>query len=380
MKIQQWHRQSGGWCTDTPDEDLTSAQLMLVFGSTECLSEPDTLAGLRERFPKAHFFGCSTSGEIAGTRISDDSVVATAVAFARVGVEAVSTRLEDEADSYRAGGRLAAALPSDGLRHVLVVSDGLAINGSQLVEGLAAGLPAGVAATGGLAGDGTRFARTVVVAGAETAPRIAAAVGLYGEGLRLGYGSLGGWDCFGPERLVTRARANVLYELDGRSALALYKQYLGDHARGLPASGLLFPLSVLAAGRERPLVRTILSIDEAAQSMTFAGDVPIGSRVRLMRANVDRLVEGAFDAGVASATGVGRPGPTLSLLVSCVGRRLVLKQRCEEEVEAVRDVLGPGAWLTGFYSYGEISPFTPDVRCELHNQTMTVTTLAEDVG
>jgi hypothetical protein len=60
-----------------------------------------------------------------------------------------------------------------------------------------------------------------------------------------------------------------------------------------------------------------------------------------------------------------------------VGRRLVLRQRIEEEVEAVREVLGGAPVMTGFYSYGEISPLNPSARCALHNQTMTVTTLTE---
>jgi hypothetical protein len=69
--------------------------------------------------------------------------------------------------------------------------------------------------------------------------------------------------------------------------------------------------------------------------------------------------------------------PDLAILISCVGRKLVLKQRVEEEVESVRNVLGARTVLSGFYSYGEIAPFLPSAKCELHNQTMTITTFAE---
>ena len=69
----------------------------------------------------------------------------------------------------------------------------------------------------------------------------------------------------------------MLYELDGRPALALYKEYLGDRASGLPATALLFPLAVRSdRSATRRTVRTILGIDEEQQSMTFAGDVPEG--------------------------------------------------------------------------------------------------------
>jgi hypothetical protein len=251
----------------------------------------------------------------------------------------------------------------------------LKVNGSQLVEGLTSGLPH-VTVTGGLAGDGTRFQETLVICGDEARSRVIAAIGFYGPRIHIGCASLGGWDSFGPDRLITKASGNVLYELDGQSALDLYKRYLGDHARNLPASGLLFPLSVRRSDSDEPIVRTILAVDEAAQSMTFAGDMPVGAHARLMKANFDRLIDGATGAARASR-GVNGSAAEVALLISCVGRRLVLKQRTEEEVDAVRDVLGPRVPLAGFYSYGEISPFVASARCQLHNQTMTVTTLSE---
>jgi len=168
-----------------------------------------------------------------------------------------------------------------------------------------------------------------------------------------------------------------LYELDGKSALELYKRYLGDHAKGLPATGLLFPLSLRTKEGEAGLVRTILSIDEEVQSMTFAGDVPEGAYARLMKANFDRLVDGAVGAAKVSYEAIGSSSPDLAILISCVGRKMVLRQRIEEEVEGVREVLGDRTILTGFYSYGEISPFTPGAKCALHNQTMTITTFSE---
>jgi hypothetical protein len=194
--------------------------------------------------------------------------------------------------------------------------------------------------------------------------------------LKVGFGSLGGWDPFGPERLVTRSKGNVLFELDGRPALSLYKQYLGEHSKGLPATGLLFPLSVRVEPGETPLVRTILAVDEQQQSMTFAGDVPEGAYARLSKANVDRLIDGAVGAARASCP-AGSVAPELAILISCVGRKLVLKQRVEDEVEGVRSILGEQAAMTGFYSYGEIAPFSLGERSELHNQTMTITTFAE---
>lgn len=371
---------AGGWEPRSPGR-LRDSQLGMVFGGPEALKDVPLREVVAAAYPDAFLFGCSTAGDIYGTQVSDDSLVVTAIRFETTRVLGRTTRIEGPEDSFAAGERLARSLAGEGLAHVFVLSDGLHVNGSKLVEGLSRNLPADVTVTGGLSGDGPRFKETLVLggrgAGCSPEPFTIAAVGFYGRGLRVGYASLGGWDPFGPERLITRSSGNVLYELDGRSALELYKTYLGPHARELPASGLLFPLSLRTGEGCTPVVRTILSVDEEQSSMTFAGDVPEGSYARFMKANFDRLIDGAVGAARTSYEAVGSTAPDLALLVSCVGRKLVLKQRVEEEVEGVREVLGDRTVLAGFYSYGEISPFTPDARCELHNQTMTITTLTE---
>jgi len=237
-------------------------------------------------------------------------------------------------------------------------------------------LPDHVSITGGLSGYGALFKETYVLWDGEPEKDTVAALGLYGSHLRVGYASFGGWDPFGPERLITRSQGNVLYDFDGKSALALYKKYLGDHAKGLPSTGLLFPISVRVKAGERGVVRTILAVNDEDQSMTFAGDVPEGAYARLMKANFDRLIDGAVEAAKASLHTLGFP-PDFAILISCVGRKLILRQRVEEELEGVRDILGAQATLTGFYSYGEISPFIKGFPCELHNQTMTITAFSE---
>jgi hypothetical protein len=355
---------------------MRSAGLVLLFGSGSPALE--LAASVIEEHPDATIAGCSTAGEIFGTTVSDGTLVSTAIEFDSTEIRSARETISSPEQSLEVGERLARSLPVDGLAHVLIFSDGLTVNGSELVQGLAATLPHEVTVTGGLAGDGERFEKCWVMADGHPESGAVVAVGLYGRRLRVGYASLGGWDPFGPERLVTRSRGNVLYELDGRSALDLYKRYLGENAAGLPASGLLFPLAVRTGGdREPAVVRTILCVDEEEQSLVFAGDVPTGSYARLMKANFDRLIDGAVGAARTSREAVGGAAPDLALLISCVGRKMVLRQRIEEEIEGVREVLGETTPLCGFYSYGEISPFTPSARCELHNQTMTITTLSE---
>lgn len=353
-----------------------ASDLVLVFAAPSVLRAPALWERLRARFPGATIAAGSSAGEICGTRVTDDAAVVTALRFANTRVRGARIALSDVLGSREAGAALAAALVEPDLAHVFVLSDGLHVNGSELVRGLSDGLPTTVPITGGLCGDGPRFVQTHACLDGFVEGTQVVAVGLYGRGLEIGQASFGGWDPFGPERRITRAKGNQLYELDGGAALDLYEKYLGEHAAGLPASGLLFPLAIRPTREDEPVVRTILAIDRESRSLTFAGDVPVGYFARLMRANLDRLIDGASRAASVSAS-VRDSEPDLAILVSCVGRKLVLGQRVEEEVEAVQRVLGARAVLCGFYSYGEISPFTPSARCELHNQTMTITTVRE---
>jgi hypothetical protein len=377
MQIEQtrWS-QARDWTPAPPGKLGANAQLVLLFGSPACLKQTAWQEDIVSAYPNAHRLGCSTAGEIYSTEVTDETLVATAIAFEHTHLYGASLKLGDMSDSFQAGERLANSLPRESLVHVLVISDGQNVNGSELVAGLTQHLPPGVTLTGGLAGDGDRFQETLVLWDGPPESNIIAVIGLYGERIKVGFGSLGGWDAFGPERLVTRSASNILYELDKQPALGLYKKYLGEYARDLPASGLLFPLSLRTSAGES-VVRTILGIDEAEHSLTFAGDMPEGGYVRLMKANFDRLIDGAVGAAQTSYEAIGNTAPEFALLISCVGRKLVLKQRIEEEVEGVQDVLGQGTVLAGFYSYGEISPFNPSAKCELHNQTMTITTLSE---
>ncbi|MGG6293854.1 FIST signal transduction protein [Leptolyngbya sp. AN02str] len=377
MKIEQalWS-QLNGWVPSSMGDLGAAAQLVLLFGSPQALQTQSNWANLRQHYSNALILGCSTAGEICDTRVYDESLVATAIQFEHSQVKGYQLQLQPGESSMDVGDRLGRLFDPNGLVHVFLLSDGLQVNGSELVRGLVPHLPLGVTVTGGLSGDGDRFQQTLVLLNDDPQPGRIAAVGLYGDRLKVGYGSLGGWIPFGPERTITQSRGNVLYQLDGQSALELYKKYLGEHAAELPASGLLFPLSLHTPSSQHRLVRTILSINEDEQSMTFAGDMPEGATAQLMHASFDRLVDGAIAAAETCAT-AGHPSPELAILISCVGRKLLLKQRIEEEVEGVRDMLGSGTVLTGFYSYGEIAPFTAGAPCELHNQTMTVTTFTE---
>ncbi len=381
MRIEQkqWTA-DGGWKTLRDAGLGAEATWVFVFGGRRKLEDPAAFREIKAMYPAAHILSCSTAGEIIDGDVLDGSLAVTAMVWERTEIRSAERTVSSAEESEAAGKALAAALPAEALRHAMVFSDGQRVNGTPLVRGLIGALPKDVAVTGGLVGDGAEFKKTLVGLDAPPVEGKVVLLGFYGDALKVGYGSLGGWDPFGPERLITRSKGNVLYELDGSPALALYKEYLGEQAKDLPASGLLFPLELRIKGEkgEEEVTRTLLNIDEKEQSLIFAGDMPEGVYARLMKANFDRLIDGAAGAGGMSAEGLGRQTPELAVLISCIGRKLVLKDRIEEEIEAVREAIGRDAVVCGFYSYGEISPVAPtEKQCRLHNQTMTITTFRE---
>ena len=379
MKTKQEHLFKNTWNTISVSEkfDPEKAQLVLAFGSNELVIDENTYGHLKKSYPGADIIMASTSGEITANGVYDDTISATAIQFEKTEVKVVWTNVTNHENSYDTGKHLMEQLNKENLVSVLIISDGTKINGSELVSGLNENNPGEVPITGGLAGDAARFSKTYVGINKIPTEGNVVAVGFYGNNLKIGHGSFGGWDEFGRERIITKSNKNVLYEIDDSIAIELYKEYLGPYADELPGSALLFPLSIKIEGSEKNLVRTILSLDEDQKSMTFAGNLPEGSKVRLMKANFEKLIDGSSIAAQYSLNYHKEQPPQLALLISCVGRKLILQERSFEEVEAAKEIFGEHTNITGFYSYGEISPFNPSTNCELHNQTMTITTFTE---
>ncbi len=377
MRVEQrnWNAHSG-WQVVSGPQNLKPG-IVLVFADVQKPTLNALIKDLINAYPEAPIVGCSSAGEIWDDLVHTESLCATAIEFDTTTCEVRSVALTDIQTCQEVGQKLARLLPKDHLRHVLLLSDGLHVDVNAMIRGMYDVLPESVPITGGLAGDGPRFSTTWVLSHHCTLPDHIVAVGFYGSQLHIGSGSVGGWDTFGPERIITRAQGNVLYELDSQPALSLYEKYLGQYAAELPASGLLFPLSVRAGDHEQSVVRTILGFNRDQQSLTFAGEMPTGGIARLMKASFDRLIDGAASAAASAMLAIQKKQPSVALLISCVGRRLVLHQRIDEEIEVVRNILGPQAAITGFYSYGEIAPQRHGSRCQLHNQTMTITTLQE---
>lgn len=361
---------------ETPDFTSDCAQLVLAFGQRTLLESVQPYSVLKEKFPNAMIILCSSSGQISNHVTIENDIVVTAIQFENTQLKSVSYDVIEGDSMQQLGKKVHDELVTTDLRAILVLSEGTHVNGSELIQELTQQTHGKIPFFGGLAGDEYNFEKTIVGLNEEATLGKIVAVGFYGQAIEFGFASEGGWADFGPEREVTASDKNVLYKIGDRYALDLYKEYLGKYADELPGSALYFPLSMKETQESESVVRTILSIDENQKSMTFAGNIPVGSRVRLMRGNMDRLIDAAADA--ANNIKITLPNqPQIAFLVSCVGRRIVLAERVSEELEFIKQTLGDDTVLFGFYSYGEISPNKHKLGCELHNQTMTIATMFE---
>lgn len=384
MLIRQESVDSKMALKDLPNASpLASANLVLAFGSMKRFNEGKLQGFLKSRYPTAQVIGCTTSGEISPNGVFDDSIQITAIQWEKTVQRVAQTKMSGMQSSFEAAAGLAKQLKADSLRTVLVISDGLNVNGSELLKGFQSVLGE-IPIVGGLAGDGGAFVKTLQLYNETVSDNLVIAVGLYGPALITASGALGGWKPYGPPRTVTKSEKNVVFEMDGKPALPLYRMYIGEaFSKGLPGTGLKFPLAVIEEGkRDVEKIRTLLAIDAKNNSLTFAGNVEEGETVRLCQTNHDRLVDGAGAAAnlVMDGLSANKTNQTgLAICVSCVGRKGVMAELVGDEIKLVQQILGPQTSLTGFYSYGELAPRPNTTDSVLHNQTMTIGYLSENL-
>ncbi len=376
MKVDSFRWDSATRMFRSPGES-PDATFAVFFGPNPTIADPAFLAQARALCPNGPILGCTTGTLIDGPDLEDDAALLLAVTLKHTAVRIASAPVSVET-SRETGQNIAAQLDAPDLAGVFVLCDSLNVDGSELVAGLRERLGPNVPISGGLASDGADFKRTMVGANAVPAERMAGALAFYGSAFTMSQGCAHGWDHFGPPRRITRAEGNVLFELDGKPALDLYEKYLGVDAADLPGSALRFPLLVSAPSDPlKKVIRTVLDVDRAARTLTFASAIEEGWDARLMRGALDRLAEGAAAAAGEVLAGSSPDDEGFAILVSCVGRRIVFGMSAADEPEAVADVLSSRLRQFGFYSHGEISSANAEAFCGLHNQTMTIVSMQE---
>lgn len=375
--VQTFFAETIGWHKPLPDLD-SPRTLVLIFGKSESHLYQPILDELTAKYPTSIIAGCSTVAGIFDEHLMEDALVVGIIQFHTTRLTLTSYQLNGRADSQQAGKNIAQTLLAPDLKGILILSDGLNTNGMELTQGLTSILPPHIMIAGGLASDPMEFRHTWVLHNGVPATHIVCGIGFYGDEVFFSTQAKDGWRPFGPERTVTKSTGNTLYEIDNQPALGLYKEYLGEHAIGLPATALHFPLAIWDEAKDCYLVRTITGINETANSLIFAGDIPHGSKTQLMYGSFDNLVEGAETAARLLSEKLPDPQqPVLALAISCAGRKLVMKDEADQELDATLENLPPNSRQLGFYSFGELAPPFPGRGCSLHNETMTLTVIYE---
>ncbi|MDZ4663077.1 MAG: FIST N-terminal domain-containing protein [Pseudomonadota bacterium] len=380
MKLSQNIIYNGNWESPLdPSLDSKNTVSFVFFHPDANLS--NVVKEIKKILPNSHIVGCSGAGEIANNSLVDQKIIVTTAVFEKSQINSFSFKITNVSDCFKTGQQIAVAARGKNLRGICVFSKGIEVNGSELMSGIRSQIEPGVLISGGLAGDGTRFQSTQVLHDQICSQDLVSVVAFYGESLVMTAHAMGGWIPFGIERKVTSSKGNILYALDDIPALELYKEFLGEGAKKLPASALYFPLLLISknlSGQKNihNLVRTILAVDDKNQSMTFAGDIPEGENVRFMRSTEKSLLEAASLCAQACRDDLAKDSPILSIMVSCVGRRIVLGSSTQDEVQRIFELLPKQSLQTGFYSYGELAPGESNIG-DLHNQTVTLTWIQE---
>jgi hypothetical protein len=358
--------------------DLDSPQLVIVIGAPQFFENEIEIKKIKSKyFKNSIVVGCSSAGEVADHVVLENKLTLTTFTFQNVQIESQTVQIPKMENSFSAGASLMSHFKNT-ISAMMIFSPGVDVNGSALIEGLLSTAKTKFPITGGLAGDNARFVKSYTLHNLTILSNQVVGVSLSGNQLVFKHGIYGGWQSFGITRKVSKSQDNILFELDGEKALTVYKKFLGEEAKNLPASGLLFPFAVLNPDQsESGIIRTILGISESDGSLILAGDVEEGGLLKFMHANTDKLVLGAEQAANCAEVHLNFREPGATFIVSCIGRKLVMGNRVDEEIEAVAEILPSKAVNFGFYSYGEISPLAGTLDCKLHNQTMTITYINE---
>lgn len=371
-----------GWKKEfTIDDDFDVA--VLFFGNDDT-----AFSVIKDKYKKAHIVGCTTSGEIDGNTFHEGSMC-TVLKMHKTRLKTVVIKDINYENSFDYGKRAMTQLIeeesflSEKLNGVLLFTDGLNVNGAKVAEGIAS-INSIVKVAGGTAADNLAFERTHVFSHEKIGGALVA-LGFYGEDIVFELGSKSGVEPIGIEKKITHAENNVLYSLDGEPALDVYKKWFKNFSTDneLRASLLECPVEISSNfQKEEGLVRTPIDLNEKDGSIRYTGEIPQGKSLRMMRADIEGMVSASEEIVEETWGKISKKDQNdnsiLSLLVSCSGRKAVLKTEVEDEFfNANKNIKNKNSAQVGLYSYGEYNRVNEEKGVEFLNQTMTVVCIYE---
>jgi len=367
-----------------------AAGVLLVFGSTR-FDHRRLLEGVTSVAGDTPLVGGTTAGEISSAEFSTRSVVVMALSS-----DTLSFTTGIGKDMSRDEAACGVALVEDIRRQtslddalsLLVLPNGMGGDGVKVIEGLHSALGPNIEIVGGYLGDDERFESTFQYHDGKVYKDAIPGLLFSGQGFRTGVGVRSGFASIGNRFYCTQAKGNVVGQFDEERALDVYKEFLGEElSKKLPGVCLEYPFGLIdekvsIRGKEYFQLRCGLSVDHERGTISLAASIPEGSPITLTTASRGDIINGARLAAEQAQESLAGAKPQAVLMFSCVGRKLVLGRRTQEEVSAVRSVLGEDVPLLGFYTYGEIGPIDK-MQGELaatrfHNETVVVWALGSD--
>lgn len=357
---------------------------IMLFASPTVYNQEELVTALKSLDPSVVVIGCSTAGEITSAGGSLDSSVALMTIFAdqMKFVSGIGNNIKE--DARGAGKELAQSIMGiDGKpRAAIVLPDGLAGNGADIVRGVLDVFGQDFMVAGGSAGDDYLFKQTYEYYGDKVVSGSVVGVGLYGN-FAFGVGVRHGWIPIGSSRIATKSEGNVLYELDGKPAIQIYEENFGkernlvDKTEPLARLAITYPLGIPAPNKDGYLIRDPITVDDRG-AITCAAEIPQGSEVSIMIGSTEEAIDAAEDAARKALAQVeGRP-IRAAFLFNCIARKKLLMAKKQTEIDRIQGILGKDVPLIGFYTYGEQAPLGGEIiTCSFHNETDVIFLLAE---
>jgi len=315
---------------------------------------------LKELLPQAEIIGATTCGEIINGKILEHTLSLSISIFDTTVVKSRIYTFDKDFHVETIGDELI----SNDTKAMLIFSDGLKSNADNILHDVYL-LKQDMVIAGGRAADNLAFVKTYIFNHETYSENGCVVASLSGEKLLVNSDYMLNWTPIGRDMVITKAKENVLYELNNIPILDVYKKYLGeDILNDLSRICMEFPLIIKHEGikiARDPLFET----DDGG--LMFAGNLEEGDTVRFSFGNVEDIRN-----YVHERFGTLKKLPAEAVYVySCAARKELMGEKLDDEVMMLESI-APSA---GFFTYGEY--FHASTIIELLNVTTTFILLSE---
>lgn len=363
---------------------IARPELIIVFASVK-YDQEKVLAGIRQISGSAPLIGCSDAGEIITEGSKERGVAVMAIVSDKIDFITASGGAIN-GQPKQAGKKLAQDLKSktkNKLKCLMMLSDVLTGNGADIVRGAQEELGDEILLFGGAAGDDFAFKKTFVYLNDRALESSLAGVGLAGE-FAIGIGVRHGWEPIGLPLKVTKSAGAVVQEINNKPAIKVYEDYFGKQAEEmkkepLAKMAITYPLGMKIKASDEFLVRDPITVD-AQGAITCAAEVPVGAEINLMIGSKEEAIAAAKKAAGIAKEQLQGTAPAAILMFNCIARCKLFGRYANDEIKAIKSVLGEDVPLIGFYTYGEIAPFGISGKYRkayFHNETAVVIAIGE---